>query len=480
MQKTYGNRPSNIYQSLFSLVLLCTAQFMLVLDFSIVNVALPSIQQSLGFSPQHLQWVVSAYSLTFGGFLLLGGRAADLFGRRRLFLLGLGVFTLASLMGGFSQSQAILIAARAVQGLGAAIVAPAILAIVLSTFQEDAKRSRALGALGAMAAGGFAAGVLLGGLLTDSLGWRWVMFVNVPIGLALMVSTPFLLRDSRVATVRRQLDLAGAVVVTLGLMLLVYVLVQIPEVGWATPATALKSVGAIALFALFIWIESHVSVPLVPLHIFGQRSLMAANQVATLVSAIGASMVFILTLYIQQVLHYTAFQTGLAFLPHAIAAVVAAPLSSHLVHRTTVKFTLMIGLILSLIGLLRLTTISINSTFVQDLLPGTVLVGLGMVTCFVTVTIAATAGVEDHEQGLVSGLLNTFQQVGSAIGLAVVIAIATARANSLLVGASASSETLLSASVKGFQAALCTSAGFAAFGILITVMTIRNSKKQDI
>ncbi|MBD2037685.1 MFS transporter [Leptolyngbya sp. FACHB-321] len=466
MQKTYVSRSSKTYQFL-ALVLLCAAQFMIVLDFSIVNVALPSIQQSLGFSPQQLQWVVSAYSLTFGGFLLLGGRAADLFGRRRLLLLGLGVFTLASLVGGFSPSQVALIAARAFQGLGAALVAPAILAIVLSTLQENAKRSRALGALGAMAAGGFAAGVLLGGLLTDSLSWRWVMFVNVSIGLALMVGTPFLLQESRAATVKRQIDLAGTVVVMLGLMLLVYTLVQIPEVGWASPATALKGMGAIALFALFIWIESQVSVPLVPLHIFAQRSLMAASQVAAFVSAIGASMVFILTLYMQQILHYTAFQTGIAFLPHAVAAIVAAPLSSHLVHRTTVKFTLMIGLILSMIGLLQLTALSTNGIFVHDLLPGTVLVGLGIVTCFVTVTILATTGVEGHEQGLVSGLLNTFQQIGSAVGLATVMAIATARTNSLSAGANVPSENLLSAATEGFQSALFASAGFAALGVIL-------------
>ena len=447
---------------------------MVVLDFSIVNVALPAMQKSLEFSQQNLQWIISAYALTFGGFLLLGGRAADLFGRRRVFMAGLGLFVLASLVGGLAQSQWVLVTARAFQGLGAAIVSPAALSILTTTFAEGSERNRALSLWGAVAAGGFAAGVLLGGILTDWLNWRWVMFVNVPIGLAAIGFSPVVLSESREQTTTQQIDLAGAATVTAGLVLLVYALVQAPAVGWVAAATVLPCVGAIALLALFVWLEARSPAPLVPLELFRQRSLIGANLVGALLSAAVASMVFILTLFMQQVLHYTALQTGLAFLPHALAAMIAAPIASQLVSRLEVKSTLVIGMVAAMVGLLLLTGISVQSSFVRDILPGTVIVGLGIVTGIVSVTIAATTGVRDRDQGLASGLLNTSQQIGSAIGLAILVAVATARTQAIV----ASTGNALIATTGGFQTALSVGAGFAALGILVAVLLIRKAAGQ--
>ena len=457
-----------------ALALLCAAQFMVVLDFSIVNVALPAIQKNLGFSQQNLQWIISAYALTFGGFLLLGGRAADLFGRRRVFMTGLGLFILASLVGGLAQFQWVLVTARAFQGLGAAIVSPAALSILTTTFREGSQRNRALSIWGAVAAGGFAAGVLLGGILTDCLNWRWVMFVNVPIGLAAVGFSPLVLSESREQTTTQQIDLAGAAAVTAGLVLLVYALVQAPEVGWVAAATVLPFLGAIALLALFVVIESRSPAPLVPLEIFRSSTLIGANLVGALLSAAVASMVFILTLYMQQVLGYSAFHTGLAFLPHALAAMIAAPLAAQLVSRLGVKLTLVIGMVAAMVGLLLLTGISVGGSYVRQLLPGTVIVGLGIVTGIVTVTIAATSGVSDREQGLASGLLNTSQQIGSAIGLAILVAVATARTGAI----SASTGHGAIATTRGFQSALGVGAGFAALGILVAVLMIRQSPSQ--
>ena len=469
-------QPISKSRSWLALALLCAAQFMVVLDFSIVNVALPAMQKSLGFSQQNLQWIVSAYALTFGGFLLLGGRAADLFGRRRVFIAGLGLFVLASLVGGLAQAQWVLVTARAFQGLGAAIVSPAALSILTTTFAEGSERNRALSLWGAVGAGGFAAGVLLGGMLTDWLNWRWVMFVNVPIGLAAVGFSPVVLGESRAQTTTQQIDLAGAATVTAGLVLLVYALVQAPEVGWVAAATILPCVGAIALLALFVWLEARSSASLVPLELFRQRTLIGANLVGALLSAAVASMVFILTLFLQQVLHYTALQTGLAFLPHALAAMLAAPIASQLVSRLGVKQTLVIGMVAAMVGLLLLTGISVQSSFVRDILPGTVVVGLGIVTGLVSVTIAATSGVSDRDQGLASGLLNTSQQIGSAIGLAILVAVATARTQAIAATTGGSSPI---ATTGGFQAALGVGAGFAALGILVAVLMIRKTAGQQ-
>ena len=455
-----------------ALMLLCAAEFMVVLDFSIVNVALPTIQTDLGFSQPNLQWIVSAYSLTFGGFLLLGGRAADLFGRRRALMAGIGLFTLASLVGGFAELQGVLIAARAVQGLGAAIVSPAALSILTTTFAEGSRRNRALSIWSAMAAGGFAAGALLGGVLTDWLNWRWIMFVNLPIGIAVLICAPLMLKESRAQTTTTQIDFPGAATVTSGLVLLVYALIQAPQGGLLSPTTWGSFVGAIALLTLFVWIESRSTAPLIPLQIFRQRALMGANLVGGLLCAAVGSMIFILTLYMQQVLGYSALQTGLAFLPHAVAATIAAPIVSQLVDHLGVKRTLIIGMVASMVGLLLLTRITPHSSFGWDILPGTVITGFGIIIGIVSVTIIATAGISDRDQGLVSGLLTTSQEVGAAIGLAILVAVASWRTKSIV---SEHGDSPM-ATTSGFQTALGVGAGFAALGVLVTVLTLSNAR----
>lgn len=458
-----------------SLILLCAAQFMMVLDFSIVNVALSAMQQDLGFSQQNLQWIVSAYALAFGGFLLLGGRAADLFGRRRVFMIGLALFTLASLVGGFAQAQWILIAARAVQGLGAAIVSPAALSILTTTFAEGQERNWALSIWGAIAAGGFAAGVLLGGILTDTLGWRSVMFVNVPIGLLTLALTPMLLPENRERSTTQQIDVLGAVTVTSGLVALVYALEQASGAGWGSARTLILFSIALVLLAAFVWIESQAQDPLMPLRVFRLRTLTGANLIGLLMSAAIGSTIFILTLYMQQVLNYSALQTGLAFLPHAIAAMIAAPVASQLANRFGTKTTLTGSMTLVAVGLLHLSHIPVQGNFVRDLLPGTVIIGFGIVMTLVSVTIAATAGISDSEQGMASGLLNTSQQIGAALGLAILVAVSTARTEAVLASLGDAADAQQSALTAGFGAALTGSAGFVIAGVLVALWVIQEA-----
>jgi EmrB/QacA subfamily drug resistance transporter len=451
-------------RSWLTLMLLCAAQFMMLLDFSIVNVALPSMQRDLGFSQQNLQWIVSAYSLAFGGFLLLSGKAADLFGRRRVLTIGLGVFTLASLIGGLAQSQAILIAARAVQGLGAAIVSPTALSMLTTTFAEGTMRNRALSVWGAIAAGGFAVGVLLGGILTDALSWRWVMFVNVPIGLLTIFLTPILLPEIPAQSTRQKIDLLGAVTVTSGLVTLVYGLEQASGSGWGSAQTLILLAIALVLLAAFVWIEAHAQDPLVPLRVFRLQTLIGAN-----------SIVFSLTLYMQQVLNYSALQTGLAFLPQAIAAMVAAPISSHLATRFGTKMTLTGSMTLTAVGLLHLSRMPVQGIFVRDFLPGSVIIGFGMVMTLVAVTIAATSGIQDREQGLASGLLNTSQRIGAALGLALLSTVSTSRAAARLSQLEGVADAGRIASTAGFGSAAIGSVGFAIVGLLVAVFVVRET-----
>lgn len=328
-------------------------------------------QRELSFSPENLQWVVSGYALAFGGFLMLGGRAADLLGRRRVFISGLGLFTLASLMGGVAQDRWVLVAARALQGLGGALAFPAALSLLTTTFNEANERSQALAIWGAMAAGGFSVGVLLGGILTDVLNWRWVMFVNVPIGAIAIILSPIVLDESRQGTKNQQIDLAGAVLITAGLVLLVYALVQAPEVGWLAPLTIYLLVSAIAILTLFVFVESRAKYPLIPLNFFRQHQLIAANIGAALFNAIVTSTIFILTIYMQQVLGYTALQTGLAFLPYSIASIVAAPVAGRSILHWGIRRTLMSGMTELLVGMLLLSRIPVEGNFVRDLLLGT-------------------------------------------------------------------------------------------------------------
>jgi EmrB/QacA subfamily drug resistance transporter len=454
-----------------ALLLLCAAQFMMILDFSIVNVALSAIERDLGFSPQHLQWIITAYGLTCGGFLLLGGRAADLLGRRRVFMLGIGIFTIGSTIGGFAQTAAMLIAARAMQGLGAAIVSPAALSLLTTTFPQGAARNLALSVWGAVAAGGFAVGVLLGGILTDTLGWRSVMFINVPIGLVTLVFAPMLLPESKVQSAP-QVDVLGAVTVTAGLVTLVYALQQAGEAGWGATVTLTLLGVSLALIALFVWIESRVRAPLIPLRVFRMRTLMGANLIGLLMNAAVGAMIFILTLYMQQVLNYSALQTGLAFLPHAIAAMIAAGCATPAVTRFGTKNTLVASITLGAVGLWHLSQIPVQGDFVRDLLPGTAITGFSIVIAMVAVTIAATAGVEDSEQGLVSGLVSTAQEIGFALGLAILVAIANLQTQVEIerLGTLANAQKI--ALTAGFGSALSVSVGIAIAAIVVALVAI--------
>jgi EmrB/QacA subfamily drug resistance transporter len=414
------------------LAVCCVAQFMVVLDVSIVNVALPKMRADLDLSATGQQWIINAYTLTFAGFLLLGGRAADLFGRRRVFLLGLGVFTAFSLLGGLAQNGGSLIAARAVQGVGGAILAPATLSLLTTTFIEPAARRRALGAWSATAASGAAAGVLAGGLLTDLLDWRWVLLVNVPIGAALIAAAMASLAESKADT-RPSLDIAGAVTVTGGLALLVYGIVSTDTRSWGSPATILTLLGGAALLATFIVIETRTANPLVPLQVFRLRSVAAANGIAVMLGAALFSSFFFLSLYLQQVNGYSPLKAGVAFLPLALATLTGALAAPPLVTRMGVRRQLIIGPMTAAAGLAWLSQLSAGDGYFAHAFGALVITGLGLGLTFVPMTIAATADVPLHQAGLASGLINTTRQVGGAVGLAVMATVA-ARASSPTAG----------------------------------------------
>jgi EmrB/QacA subfamily drug resistance transporter len=414
------------------LAVCCIAQFMVVLDVSIVNVALPRMRADLALSATSQQWIINAYTLTFAGFLLLGGRSADLLGRRRTFLLGLGVFTACSLLGGLAQNGPELIGARAVQGIGAALLAPATLSLLTTTFTEPVARRRALGAWSATAASGATAGVLAGGILTDLLDWRWVLFVNVPIGVILMAAAIGSLTESR-ASERSRPDFAGAVTVTGGLALLVYGIVSTDTRSWGSPATILTLLGAAALLAAFVVIESRRAQPLVPLAVFRRRPVAAANGIAVLIGAALFSMFFFLSLYLQQVNGYSPLRSGFAFLPAALATLIGALSAPRLVARIGVRRQLIIGPILAATGLAWLSQLSAGDGYAGHVFGALVLTGLGMGLSFVPMTIAATADVPAHQAGLASGLINTTRQLGGAVGLAVMATVA-AGASSPTVG----------------------------------------------
>jgi EmrB/QacA subfamily drug resistance transporter len=406
------------------LAVCCVAQFMVVLDVSIVNVALPKMRADLDLSPTGQQWIINAYTLTFAGFLLLGGRAGDLFGRRRSFVLGLGVFTVCSLLGGLAQNGGQLIAARAVQGVGAAILAPATLSLLTTTFTEPAARRRALGAWSATAASGAAAGVLAGGILTDLLDWRWVLFVNVPIGGALIAAAMVSLAESR-AEQRVRLDIAGAVTVTGGLALLVYGIVSTDTRAWGSPATILTLSGGAALLIAFAVIESRLAAhPLVPLGVFRRRSVVAANGIAVMIGAALFGMFFFLSLYLQQVNGYSPLKAGFAFLPAALATLIGALTGTRLVAHLGARRQLIIGPAMAVVGLAWFSQLSAGDGYFAHVFGALVLTGLGMGLSFVPLTIAATSDVPIHQAGLASGLINTTRQLGGAVGLAVMATIA--------------------------------------------------------
>jgi EmrB/QacA subfamily drug resistance transporter len=461
-----------------ALVLLCFAQFIVVLDASIVNVALPSIGEALDFSQENLPWVVNAYVLTFGGFLLLGGRMADLLGRRRVFIGGLLLVAAASLAAGFAANEGQLIAARAAQGLGAAIISPAALSIVTTTFRDGAERNKALGAWGAIAGAGGAVGVLLGGILTDGLGWEWVLWVNVPVALIAAALAPRLIAESRSETATRHFDTAGAITVTSGLSILVYAIVDATDAGWGS----LQTIGliglAIALIASFVAIELRSKAPLMPFQIFRLRTLTGANIVGLLVGASLFSMFFFITLYMQQVLGYSAIKAGLSYLPLALTIIVAAGVGSQLVTKIGFKPVLTVGLGFIVAGLLWFSQISVGGSFVSDILGPSVLAAVGLGFSFVTTTIAAMTGVRDQESGLASGLINTSQQVGGALGLAILATIATTRTDDLMASAGGDPSAVTNALNEGFQAAFLGGAVIAALGLVLTLVLIRSSDSR--
>jgi EmrB/QacA subfamily drug resistance transporter len=407
-----------------ALGLICTAVFMTVLDIAIVNVALPSIGEKLNFSPDSLQWVITAYAITFGGFLLLGGRAADLLGRRRVFMVGLAIFTCASLACGLASSEAFLIVARGIQGFGAAIVSPAALSIVSTTFEEGAERNKALGIWGAVAGSGAAVGVLLGGVLTTYLGWEWIFYVNVPVGAACLALTPFFVHESRVESAERHYDAAGAVAITAALILLVFAVSKAPDVGWGSARTIGLLVASAALTLAFLVIESRARQPLMPFSIFRVRVLAGANVVGFLLGGAIFGSFFLLTQYMQVILGYSALKAGVAFLATAGTSVLAAGVAQALVTRVGVMKILATGMALIAIGQYLYTRFPVDGSYATDLLPGFVASGVGIAFAFVPVSIAALAGVRAEQAGLASGLINTTQQIGGAIGTAIVSSVA--------------------------------------------------------
>ena len=458
-----------------ALVLLSAAQFVVVLDASIVNVALPSIGTALDFSQENLSWIVNAYVLTFGGFLLLGGRTADLLGRRRVFMAGLMLVAVASLAAGFAATEAQLIAARAAQGLGAAIISPAALSIVTTIFSDGAERNKALGVWGAVAGSGGAAGVLLGGILTDGLGWEWVLWVNVPVALIAFALTPRLIAESRASDEARAFDVAGAVTVTAALSILVYAVVDAESAGWGSSKTIGLLVLAAVLLAAFVAIELRARKPLVPFSIFRIRTLTGANVVGLLVGASLFSMFYFISLYMQQVLGYSAIHAGLSYLPLALTIMASAGIASGLVTKFGYKPILAIGLLFIVAGLSWFSRVSVGGGFTTDILGPSLLAAVGLGFSFVTTTIAAVSGVEEKESGLASGLINTSQQIGGALGLAVLSSIATAQTTDFLASGEGG---LKEALTDGFQAAFLGGAAIALVGFFLTLVLIKGSDSR--
>jgi EmrB/QacA subfamily drug resistance transporter len=443
-------------------------QFMVVLDIAVVNVALPSIQTDLGFSQENLQWVISAYALFFGGFLLLGGRAADLLGRRRVFLVGIVLFSAASLLSGLAWSEGSLIAARALQGLGAAIISPAALSILTTTFEEGPERNTALGAWGAVGAFGAVAGVLLGGILTDLLSWEWIFYINVPVGVLGFVLAPILLDESRDAHARSY-DVPGAALVTGGLVVLVYAITQANEYGWGSIETFAFFAAAIALLVAFVVWEARTRDPLMPLSIFRLRTLVGANIAGLILGTVLFSMFLMLTLYMQQVLGYSPLETGVAYLAVAGTAIIWSAVAAQLVTRVGVKPVLVAGMTFLTAGVAYFTQVSPGGSYVADLLPGFLVIAVGMGFSFVPISIAALAGVKPAEAGLASGLINTSQQVGGALGIAALSAIATSTTTDQLATGSARAVAL----TDGFQAAFVAGAIVGIVGILVALFVVR-------
>ncbi|HEX5468455.1 MAG TPA: DHA2 family efflux MFS transporter permease subunit [Gaiellaceae bacterium] len=454
-----------------ALALIVTAQFMVILDVAIVNVALPSVKTDLHFSQASLQWVISAYAILFGGALLLGGRLADLLGRRRLFVGGLALFALSSLLCGLAWSEASLITFRALQGLGGALLAPAALSLLMTIFQEGRERNLALGIYGAAAGSGAAAGVLLGGVLTSYLSWSWIFFINVPVGVIAIVLAPFLLQESRAELRHRHFDVAGAGSVTAGLMLLVYALTRATTDGWGSSTTLALLAGSAALVLAFVVIELRSRSPLLPLRIFRLRTLAAANATMAVVGAVAFSEFFLLTLYLQDVLHYSAVESGAAFSAFALTVVLASNVAQGVVGRIGVRPTLVAGLLLGASSIALLTRLPVDGHYFWDLFPAFVLGGAGMGFSFVPVTIASLTGVGPADAGIASGLVNTSRQIGGAIGIAAISALAAASTRGFADSHAGAGQTV--ALDHGYQMGLYALTGLLVLGALIAATLVR-------
>jgi EmrB/QacA subfamily drug resistance transporter len=464
------------------LVIACLAQFMVVLDATVVNVALPSIQRGLHFSPSSLQWVVNAYTLIFGGFLLLGGRAGDLIGRKRLFVAGVALFSAASLLNGLAQTSTMLIVGRGLQGLGGALLSPAALSIITTTFTEQSERTKALGIWSAIAAGGGAVGLIMGGALTQLASWEWIFFVNVPVGVLTLLATLRFVPESRAHLEHRTFDLAGAVTVTAGLVVLVYAIVKAQSFGWGSARTVGLIAAALALLAAFVVIERRSKAPLIRLSIFRVKTLTVANVVLLLVASGLFGMFFFASLYVQEILGYTPLQAGLAFLPVTAGIAIGAGIAQQLIARIGIRNVAVVGIGLATVGLVILAGIPVHGTYAADLLPGLLPMSIGMGLTFVPITLMATGGVAENDAGLASGLFNTAQQVGGSLGLAILSTLAASRTTDLLSGLHGTA--LLAAStaakVSGYRVAFVAAAVMLGAGAVIMALTVRRRDVENL
>jgi EmrB/QacA subfamily drug resistance transporter len=461
-----------------ALALIVVAQFMVVLDIAIVNVALPSIRTDLGFSQEGLQWVITAYAIFFGGFLLLGGRLADLLGRRRLFMSGLALFTVSSLLDGLAWSEGSLITFRALQGLGAAMLSPAALSILTTMFREGHDRNIALGIWGAASGSGGAAGVLLGGALTSALSWSWIFFINVPVGILVIGLSPLLLRESRADLDHRHFDFGGAASITGGLMLLVYALTRAAQHGWATAETVGLLAASVALIGAFFLIELRSKAPLLPLRIFRLRTLSASNASGLLMGGAIFAQFFLLTLYMQEVLHYSALKTGVAYIGLTLTIIVFSAVAQALVTRLGVRRVLPAGLALSTVALVLFARLPVDGHYFTDLFPAFMISGLGLAFAFVPMSIGALTGVRQVDAGVASGLINTTQQIGGAIGVAVATTIATTFTTRYVDAHAGTSAASGAALTHGFQAAFYVLAALAGLGAVLAALMLESQPAQ--
>ena len=462
----------------WALAVIVAAQFMVVLDVAIVNVALPSIKTDLHFSQESLQWVITAYSIFFGGVLLLGGRLADLLGRRRLFMGGLLLFTVFSLLDGLAWSEGSLIVFRSVQGLGAALLSPAALSILTTTFEEGRERNLALGIWGAASGSGGAAGVLLGGALTSGLSWSWIFFINVPVGALVIGLSPWLLRESRADLRHRHFDIAGATSITAGLMVLVYAMTRAAQHGWATGETIGLLAASVVLIGSFFAIEARSKAPLLPLRIFRLRSLTGSNVAGLLMGGAIFSQFFLLTLYMQQVLHYSAIKTGVAYIGLTVTIVAFSAVAQALVTRVGVRRILPAGLALSTVALVLFARLPVHGNYFSDLFPAFIISGLGLALAFVPMSIGALTGVRESDAGVASGLINTTQQIGGAIGVAVATTIATTFTAHYVNGHTGVSSFSGPALTHGFEIAFDVLAAVAAAGALLSALVLESKPAE--